>query len=219
MQQTNSLLTRSIEVTSNNLNVFQNTDEDPSTDNFKGQDQPSVSKNADHSSVQKNDSLIKYAQTPKFMCESGKFQKQQDSKYRQLNIKSVSDIYVNKMGKVNKNPEKIAPYVPPLRKLKAPKRCFSDYVQNLDLSLTNRNEQDCDVANPLSNIETEENQKEIKPLNFDQIVKNFQRSRQQREKYSNTDISQNGFTCPNSELLQRKFNEMNHISNFNLFGV
>jgi len=32
------------------------------------------------------------------------------------------------MGKETQDPEKIAPYVPPVKKLKAPKRCFSDFV-------------------------------------------------------------------------------------------
>ena len=53
-------------MSSNNLNVFQNTDLDQLTDKFKVDEEPSVSKKADPSSVQKNDSLIEYSQTPKF---------------------------------------------------------------------------------------------------------------------------------------------------------
>ena len=179
-KQTNSL-SKSLENSSNNLNVFQNTDLDQLTDKFKVDEEPSVSKKGDPTSVQKNDSLMKYSQTPKFMCESGNIQKQHHDKFRQLNINSVScNIYVNKMEK-EKDSEKIAPYVPPLKNMKAPKRCFSDYVQNLDFSLTNRNEQEYDVENPSSNIDKKENH-EIKTKNFDQIVMNFKNSQQYRER-------------------------------------
>ena len=53
------------------MNVFQNTDHDISSDKFESDNKESESKKAEPSTIQKNDSLIKYAQTPKFVCESG----------------------------------------------------------------------------------------------------------------------------------------------------
>ena len=64
-----------MEETPNNLNEFQNTDQDPSPDKFKNGIQDCSFKKQEPPTEQKNDSMIEYAQTPKFTCESGNIRK------------------------------------------------------------------------------------------------------------------------------------------------